>query len=631
MKIDTYFGLFAQSVFAAMAGSLGAQTAKQVRVERVDLSATNTLKLRWSDVSTALIPRLAQAGDVPFVFALTAKDVAALTRLAGARCSLQTLLEQAVGSAVEPFNFMNKTRNKLAGLTFSPNVTGLTAHHLGGEVRYTMATGRFQGDGAPFALRLLVSAPGRDRIEERAGQQTTQRALFTVTSGAYVCRPQWEPPPPPPGAERGPGLNPEALNGWLGSYFGRNDGEVVNRLFSRTAGLQCRVIQSPELRALLGTAPVTVVRMQLNGQPALELFVLLAAATKRALMTLSKSGQERFLGDFFRVLFGESAQVWGRFGDSALQWSVAGVRDIPADALDAVESRLKGGGFLARQTARLDDGRLEWALAVTPHAWRALLLPAGQGVGLAPADAPHRAAIYAACGWGLGRLPWPALIRSAAARDLGELARQIAQASPGAPEALAALTESLPPEARDPWLAPMPANLRERTLAQRLEPGAGERQLARLTDTLLALNRAGKLPEGKFSAWLALYGELLWARRQVLADTLLPLRHLVYGMDRGSLSRLMVDAKDAVLVDLLCWAEFPVLDQMRRAVTPGFALRLLEGVAGKRRRVNAFTAQEAQFALYRRAAQGAQQGRYLLRTTPADRLGQVLRALDGGN
>jgi hypothetical protein len=100
-------------------------------------------------------------------------------------------------------------------------------------------------------------------------------------------------------------------------------------------------------------------------------------------------------------------------------------------------------------------------------------------------------------------------------------------------------------------------------------------------------------------------------------------------MDRASLSRLMVDAKDALLVDLLAWAEFPVVDQLRRAVTPNFALRLLEDVAVKRVRINAYTAQEAQFTLYRRAAQGMEQGRYMIRATPAERLRQVLRALDG--
>jgi hypothetical protein len=313
-----------------------------------------------------------------------------------------------------------------------------------------------------------------------------------------------------------------------------------------------------------------------------------------------------------------------------MRWSVLAVRDIPADSLDAVEKRLAGGGFAARQVVRLDDGMLEWAVAVPPHTWRFMLEATARGMGLSTQGAPDRAAVFAATGWNHGKIPWSNLLRHLGAREQNELARQLAQAHPKRPQAiLSALTQALPLEAREAWLGAMPADLRDRTQAYKPEPGEGDRLLPQLTETLLRLYRASRLGETRLSAWLALYGEQLWVRRQFLAERVLPLRHLVYGMDRASLSRLMVDAKDGLLVELLSWAEFPVVDQMRRAVTPNFALRLLDDVSVKRSKINAFTAQEAQFALYRRAAQGLEQGRYLIRPTPAERLRQVLRALDG--
>jgi hypothetical protein len=633
LAIDTYFGFFARSVFTAIGSSVSAQTGRPVQLAAVTLAATNTLKLRWSEVETVLIPRLAEPADPPFCLALAPADVAALTRLAAGKLSLQTLLEQAVGAAVEPFNFVAKNRNRLRSLLFSRNVTGLTASHLGGALRYTMATGAFRGGGgAAFSLRLLLAAGGRDRIEERAAQPAAQRALYTINAGTYVCRPQWQQPPPPPGAERGAGLNEDAMNGWLQSFLGRNDGAMANRLFKRPAGLQCALIKSEAARKMLGGDPVAVVRLQINGEAALELFVLVSLKVKRLLLQLSKSGQEKFLGDFFRALFSESAQVWERFGESPVRWSVAALRDIPSDALDAVEGRLKGGGFLLRQAARLDDGFLEWALAVPPHTWRWLLLLTAKGMGLGAEGAPDRAAIFAATGWGNGSIPWSTLIRHLSARDQTECARLIAQAFAERPQAvLGAFTQALPQEAQAAWLAAMPADLRDRTQAHKPEPGEAELLLPRLTGALLRLNREGRVPEGKLAAWLTLYAEQHWMRRQTLADALLPLRHLIYGMDRASLSRLMVDAKDALLVEMMALAEFPVVDQLRRSVPPGFGLRLLEDVAVKRAKINAYTAQEAQFALYRLAAQGMEQGRYMIRATPAERLRQVLRALDEGS
>ena len=629
LAIDTYFGFFARSVFTAIGSSIATQTGRPVELASVAHAGTNTLKLRWSEVETVLIPRMAEPADPAFCLALASSDLAALTRLAAGRVSLQTLMEQAVGAAIEPFNFVTKTRNRLRSLLFSRNVTGLTASHLGGAVRYTMATAAYRSaGGAGFSLRLLLAPGGRDKIEERAAQQAPQRALFTINAGAYVCRPQWDPPPPPPGAERGAGLSENAMNGWLQSFLGRNDGEMANRLFKRPAGLNCALVKPEVARKMLGGDPPTAVRLHINGDPALEVFVLVSQKVKRLLLQLSKSGQEKFLGDFFRALFTESAQAWERFGQTPVRWSVAAVREIPPDSLGTIEARLKGGGFMLRQVARLDDGFLEWALAISPHAWRWLMLLTAQGMGLGTEGAPDRAAIHAASGWEKGAIPWPALLRHLSARDLTECARLIAQSFPERPQAvLSAFSQALPPEAREPWLAAMPADLKDRTQLHKPEPGEAERLLPGITGALLRLNRAGKVPEGKLSAWLTLYAEQLWTRRQALADALLPLRHLVYGMDRASLSRLMVDARDAMLVEIMSLAEFPVVDQLRRAVPPGFGLRLLEDVAVKRAKINAYTAQEAQFSLYRLAARGLEQGRLMIRATPAERLRQVLVAL----
>ncbi len=659
MRIETYFGFFAEAVFTAIATALSQQTGRKVALAGVQLIATNTLKLRANHVDTVLVPQLAERVEVPFLFALGEQDAAQLTRLAAGRTGLHGLMEQALATAVEPFNFMNKTRNRLRGVHISRNVIGLTAHHLGGAVQYTMAVGRFRaapagvtrgtasaprgkavpapaaaaGDeaGAQFAMRLLVSAPGRDAIEERATQQATQRALFTISSGAYLTRPQWEPPPPPPGLEQGTALSETALQGWVQSFCGLNDGLMANRLFQRPAGWSMAILKGEGLKQALAGGPISVVRMQLNDEAALELFVLLPSRVKSALMQLSKSGRDGFLGDLFRALLAESAEVWERFAGSPARWKVLAVRDIPADALDVVESRLAGGGFALTQSARLDDGPLAWAVAVPPHTWRNVLQLTARGMGMSAEGAPNRQAIYDATGWGKGQVPWERLVPLLPPQTLNEIARLFGQTTQGQPRQtafIAAVSQALGGAARSRWLAALPPVLREQ--AERYKPESGEsgRLLPVLSTELVALNRQKRVPEGRLSAWLSLFAELEWARRQSAFDKILPLRHVVYGMDRASLSRLVYDWKDAGLATLLAWAEFPVVDQVRRAMTPGFALRVLEDVASRRPRTTAFAAQEAQLTFYRRAAQGAEQGRYMIRQTPAERLRQVLRLLD---
>lgn len=671
MRIDTYFGFFAESVFTALASALSQQLGRTVSLAGVTLRGTNALKLKVSQVHTVIIPDLAERVEVPFLFALSEQDSAQLAKLAGGR-GIHGMMEQAVAAAVEPFNFMNKSRNRLRGVQISRNVTGLTAYHLGGAVQYTMAAGRFRvgtpaalaaagkgkalpaapaaaipnkppparpgvapgamGDaGTTFSMRFLVSSNGRDVIEARATQQATQRALFTISSGAYIARPQWEPPPPPPGVEPGTGLSEAALNGWVQSFFGLNDGLMANRLFQRPAGWTMSLLGSGKLESMFAGTPITVVRMHLNEDAALEAFVLLTPKTKAALMQLSKSGKEGFLGDLFRAVFGESAQVWEKFGESPVRWKVLGVRDIPADALDAVQGRLEGGGFALAQSAHLDDGALTWAVALSPHTWRHLLTLTARGTGLAMEGAPNRQATYDATGWGRGRIPWERLVPLLPTQALNETARLFGQTRDGTPRQTAyivAVAQALGTAARSRWMTALPPALRENAERYKPDPSESARLLGGLTGELAALNRQKRIPEGKLSAWLALYTEQEWARRQAAFDRILPLRHIVYGMDRGSLSRLVYDGKDAGLATLLTWAEFPVVDQVRRAITPGFAMRLLEDVASRRPRTTACSAQEAQLELYRRAALGAEQGRYLIRKTPSERMRQVLRMLE---
>ena len=627
MQIDTYFGFFAHSVMMAMGTTITSLTAEAVNLERVALSTTNTFKLHSSEVATVLIPALAEPGELPFVFALSEHDVAGLVKVAGERISLQKLMEQAVGSAVEPFNFMAKRRNRLRGVQFSKNVTGLTAHHLNGQVRYTMATGHFSvPKGRGFAIRLLVTARGRDLIEERATQKSTQRALFSINEGAYLCRPQWEPPPPPPGLDRGGEVSETMLSAWLQTFFGLNDGLMPNRLFNRPVGLMSQVVAMEAFTALAEKGAPTVARLQINDVKALELLVVLPPQAADSLGNLSKSGQERFLGDLFRALFQDSAKLWERFGETPWTWRLLWVGKIPKDSMDAVTKRLEGGGLVLRQMARTEEGSLDWLLGVPPHTWAWLLRLTARAMMMPDNEAPNRQTVFKATGWSQHSLPWKRLLGQVKERGLQDLMRVLQQVRIGEP-ALAAVAAGLDDALRARWLEAMPVMLRERTQRYELAEGEAERHLTALTRALIPLNRAGKLPQGRLTDWISVYTEFFFSFRQHLLEKLLPPRHLIYGMDRGSLSRLMFDVKNDLLVDALCWAEFPVVDQVRRAITPGFAVRLLEDIAVRRPKLSAFGAQEAQVGLYRAARQGVIQGRYLMRATPSGRLNELFRLM----
>ena len=418
------------------------------------------------------------------------------------------------------------------------------------------------------------------------------------------------------------------MNGWLQTFFGLNDGLIPNRLFQRPVSLQCQLADAEQLRQMVESdGPPTVARLQLNDEKALELLVVLPAAVSASLMQLSRSGQERFLGDVFRALFGDSAKLWESFSQAPTRWRLQAVAKIPADSIDAVIKRLEGGGLVAKQVARMDEGYLEWMLAIPPHTWHWLMRLTAKGMAHPSEGLPNRQAIFRATGWGQGRIPWPKLIGFFSDRELQDLIRVLNQAH--IEEAmLAAVADALDGPFAERWLEAMPIMLRERTAAHELAEGEAPRLHRGLARALIPLNRAGKLPPGRFSDWLSLYSEIYWSRCQYLIDSLLPLRHLAYGLDRSSLSRLLFDVKGVPLAQLLSVAEFPVLDQVRRAISPGFAVRLFEDIAYQRTRVSAFTAQAAQLDFYRLAFRGLTTGRYLVRATPAKRLREVIRLID---
>ena len=482
--------------------------------------------------------------------------------------------------------------------------------------------------GTVFSLRLLVTPGGRDLVESRASEKGPQRALFSINEGAYVCSPQWEPPPPPPGMEPGAALDELHLGAWVQSGMALNGGRVPVKLFRQPVALRSSVGARTLLEPFAqGTAPPTVVRMLRNGDKAQEAFVLLSAETVGVLMQLSRSGQERFLGDFFRVLFGEAAQLWERFGKAPMRWAVAAARPIPPAAVAQIGERAGKGGLFLRQSLLLEEGELDWVLALGPHAWQALLRHTAGALDIPLGGTPGRKAIFEAAGWGAPTLPWRVLLPLAEGRQLEQVGRALSQA--GLSERhLAAIAAELAGEQRIQWLAALPVSQRERT--ERYRPAddeAGELRVA-VTQTLLRLHGEGKVEAGAMADWLTLYAEHQWQRQQHLIDELLPLRHLIYGLDRASLSRLLFDMPDRVLAPLLCGTEFPVLDQMRRAVSPGFAVRLLEDVQVRRPQTSAMAVQAAQLALYRRCFEGVSQGRYMLRATPAGRLRNLLHWLD---
>ena len=472
-----------------------------------------------------------------------------------------------------------------------------------------------------------MTAQGRDVIESRTTEKGPQRALYSINEGAYVCRPQWDPPPPPPGAERGEGLAVVHMNGWLNSFFLRNGGSLAPKLFRQPAAMTTEIGAEALLtEAAAQPRPPTVVRLQLNEQKAMEAFLVVGAESAETLQQLSKSGQERFVGDLLRTLFGDAAGLWEGFGATPVRWKLLAARKFPPEAMNMIQERVKGG-VVARQTVALDEGRLSWLLALGGHTWQWFMRLTARALDLPLEGVPQRHAIFRATGWGDGGIAWGRVLQLTGERELQELVRLLGQLGINE-QHLAAVAMTLDRGAREAWFGAMPVGLRERTHACKLDTRDAPALHAALSSAMVSLAQAGRLPDGKLAAWVTVYSEIHWAQRRNLIEQRLPLRHLIYGMDRASLSRLLFDTPDKVLVPVLGAASFPVIDQMRRAISPGFAMRLLEDVQELRPRTNAFEVQEAQLALYRRCSEGVTAGRFMLRATPARRLSELLRWLD---
>ena len=301
--------------------------------------------------------------------------------------------------------------------------------------------------------------------------------------------------------------------------------------------------------------------------------------------------------------------------------------ELPPEGISKVLDRLKGGGLVLNQEVLLDEGRVTWWLAITPHAWLGMLIRTARGMGMTVEGVPDRANVFAATGWGGDQLPWPSIMAMVNDGELRDISRAMQQE--GLQEAhMAAIALGLEGDVKDRWLTALPVMMRERTEAYELEEDEAPRRFKAVAEAMLRLRHSKKIPDGRFSCWLGLYSELVWARRQAAIGKLLPLRHLIYGLDKNSLSRLLFDLKNDALATIVSGSEFPVVDQVRRAISPGYAVRLLEDVAVRRPKTNALEFQEALLNLYRLCHQGLGEGRYALRATPAERLEQMMRWLE---
>ncbi|MDH4224336.1 MAG: hypothetical protein OEW12_01660, partial [Deltaproteobacteria bacterium] len=579
MQIETYFGLFAKTLFTAMGASLAQSGGGQVTLDGVELHTTNILKLQSDGVESLVVVQTAQPMEFPFVLGLTPRDTTALTSLSQGKSTLQKLMEQAAATGLEPFNFITRQRNQMTGCRFKRNVTGQLSHHLNGELSYTMALARFGGEGIPpFAIRLLVTPRGRDLIEDRAMAAPAQRAFYSVLEGHYVCRPQGEPKTRIQKA--GPAAPVEVADtGMRGQiFFTLNGGALASRMFQQPAVFTTLPQAADQLAQFFsagglekGPPPdngqAVVVRLWMNGQKELEAFVVFSLRVHQGLMTLSRSAAPTFVGDFFRVLFGEAAKVWGGVSGRPYTWHLAAVKTIPPGQLGAVAQRISGGGIAFRQQADMTDGRLEWRLVLPPATWNRLRglaaglgKTSGQTAGGQMAGGPEGddGRLWAATGLNTPHPPWEKLVRLADDTQLRNLVRLLEQSGMKEPE-MALVCRELEkshPDLPRRWVAAMAVGMGERTQKYTLGPDESPLRRMALTGALLALLKSRRLPEGPMAAWVTLWGEFFFQRRQTWIARHLPLRHLTYGLDKNSLARLLHDQPTRRVAVMLCGADY---------------------------------------------------------------------------
>ncbi|MDH4120956.1 MAG: hypothetical protein OEV94_04550 [Deltaproteobacteria bacterium] len=641
MKINTYFGFFAQTLFTAMGTALGSSTGRKVALETVELHGTNLLKLHQAGLDTLLLPRQTVPPDPPYLYVLFKGGPQALGRLAP-KVSPQRLMEQAAAAAMEPWSYVTRARAQLTALAFTRPAPGVLPRHLGDDAHVTLAVGRFGGPGlVPFQVGLLVGERGVTLVEERTQAQPVQRAFHAVVQGQYLCQPQWAPAayPPPPSATPSALPSPDLpqTTWWLQSFLALNGGTLANKVFRQPAAFSLEPAQEAAVTQDTAQAQqVGVARLSLEENQ--DLFFVVPPESLRGILSLSKSAQPAFLGDFFRALLKEPAQLWEALGAGRLAWRVTAVRTIPPQGLSAMAPRLKGGGWW-RQRVRLADGDLAWWVGVTPTAGAALWNAAQKGgrpdslpapwspskTPTSPADPAAWRALAALGGPGDPRQLVRLLMGNGVLEsDLEWLAQRLGPAIPGSPLAQA-WKAVLPGKPAQPAQQPgTVSNTLSNTVAN-----AGAGAYGRLAHALVKLRLEPSGWDSPMAQGAALLAERVWQERQALLDRWMPVSHLVYGMDRLSLQRLCYDTPNPELAALVSQARFRVMDQVRRVISPGFGVRLLEDAGAARLRVNAMGAQQATIGFYRRCWEGMQQGRYTLRETPAQRLGRLMALLDG--
>ena len=631
VDVDTYFGIFSRAVFTAIGQGISQQTGARFEFEEISLSMTNTLRLRQGRMETVMLPTTTEPVEPFFVLGITAQDIGTLNDLVRGKGSLQRVMEQAVAMAIEPFNFITKTKNTLSGLRFSRNVTGLTAHHLHGAMNYTQAEGLFRVEQSrEFRLCLLVTARGRDVIEERAAQPNTQRAFFSIISGAYQCKPQLKPLAVTSSEAGGKGLTTTLLNGWLNTFFVLNDGNMPPKILKQPVSFTTRAQPVAALdQVAAGEKGLAVVRLILNGEKEREVIILVPEQAERSLLSLSKSGQSKFLGDFFRIFFSEAAETWQHFSGSPMAWSLRALGRLPQEGIAGLKGRAGGGGLLVEQEARLDEGVVKWLMVIPPGTWQWLQSLTASAVGMELEGRPTPEPVFLATGWDSLFLNWEKVLHFATDQELQLIAKQMVQDRLDE-SCTAAIANSLPDEIRERWLTALPVRLREQTEAHQVIEEQKIFGLLKSTEVVVAMIRKNRLDESPLTRWIRLFSEILWFRRHLLIEKRLPFRHLVYGMDRDSLSRFLFGLKNDELSQAICGAEFPVIDQVRRAISPGYAIRLFEDVEIKRPKISAWANQEARLSLYRKCLEDLTSGKLMMRETPATRLQEIVTWLDFG-
>ncbi len=668
MPMDTFFGYFAQAAFTAFCTTLAQQQKTALSLERIQVYQATAFSLRRSGFERMFAPILVAGSKIHTLYAMTNRDVEVLKSFCSAGVGLHQALEQAFSAAVIPFEFVAKQRALFQHLEASPNAIGFTAHHLNGALTYTAAQAWIAPPhGAPFSVCLLVDASTCAFIEERSTQPQTLRALKAIVNGAYVCQPQssvtkaqdsW--------AAENLAKGQTLSLSWLHSLFCANAGGALLKLLRRTAVVRCKPLDKTELDDDLWpaddkTQALTAVRLGLEGHAA-TMMVFFGASQAKALLQLSKSGSTTFLGGFLCTLFGEGAKAYSHLSGVALKWKLVGVGSLETPKAMQWLSNEGTRGMFVKQTLRLESGTVFWLMAIPPLLLQQLLrfgtevlkgkaklglpkLGLHQGhpplQALLAATPPQHALMTMRV---LLRVlentlkppplhPKPALSSKVGApRQPAKHRRGAHQAPPQTlVECLATAMAETQGAAQNCLLEALPVHLRERVENTPGEPAQKAKHLRQLANALatvwLQTQIEADFPHNPLSAWGALYAEALWALREEMLEGILPLRMLIFSMQRQSLTQWLMALPTQPLVSALCGVSFSLLDQVRRASSTAFAIRLLEEIGSVQQKTNAFQAQQGQITLFQLGAEHLAEGRLLLRPSAVQGLKTLVEAL----